>query len=534
MRSFFVALSGALAVIVHSSQAIAQNPNDPVYENKPLSQWVRELSDNNPNRRWKAAYAMRDLGPKAKVAVPILHKMLKEDSSERAREWAGYALAAVAPEDPEVPRALVLAMQKEASETVRTSISGALSGMKPKPTAVIPELEQLLSHDSAQVRRNAVEALWAIEEPKKLTPILLSLLGDKDASVRETIGVHLAFQSEPDITALRRALHNDSPTIKAGASIALGHIARFPSQGETSLIKELLPSILGLLKDKEGVVRESAAKTLYLFGSGRQRRSFMGQCDIASGIPALIAAIKDQDSTVRGWSILALGEIGPEAQAAVPALTEALLDKSIRVRQVAAAALGRIGPKAKSAVPALILALKDPDVSVRSAAASGLAGIGPDAKAALPALREASESEHIEIQRQAANAVRNIDVVIDIQKDSKNFDAIIRYWQQQFPKSTFEGAFVHLTNGPGGNWLHIHVPPDIEALYQHPYSRDFLEEHLKDKENLPRAIATDLLSLKQPIKGKGGGGTISYDLGRPIPVVDYTVIQTWQMICRER
>jgi HEAT repeat protein len=277
MQSIFLAFSGALALIVHSSQAIAQNPNDLVYENKPLSQWIGELKDKNP-------------------------------------------------------------------------------------------------------------------------------------------------------------------TTKAGACLALGHIARFPSEGETSLIKELLPSMLALLKDKESVVRESAAKTLYLIGSARQRRSFMGHCDIVSGIPALIAALKDQNSTVRRWCILALGEIGPEAEAAVPALTEALLDKTIRVRQGAAAALGRIGPKAKSAVPALILALKDRDVSVRWAAASGLAGIGPDAKAALPALRDASESEDIEIQRQATNALKNIDVVIDIQKDSKNFDAIIRYWQQQFPKSTFEGA----------------------------------------------------------------------------------------------
>jgi HEAT repeat protein len=522
-----------LAVAAHPNEARGEDPNDPIYKNKPLSMWLKDLADKDPKARKSAAYAMRDLGSKAKVAVPFLLKMLKEDSSEGAREWAGYALAAISPEDPEVPRALVQALQKDKSETVRSSISRALSDMKPKPKAAIPELKELMQHDSASVRRNAVEALAAVEERKTLTPFLISSLGDKDASVRETIAIHLAFQSEA-VKALCNALHDDKPNIRAGACLALGHIGRFSGQEETALIKEVVPAILGLLKDKESAVRESAAETLYLWGSVRHRRSFMGDSDIAREIPALVAALKDEDSMVRSWSILALGEIGPEAEAAVQALTVALHDKTNRVRKRAAAALGRVGPKAKAAVQALILALKDPDVSVRWAAASGLAGIGPDAKAALPALREASESVDIETQRQAANAVRNIDVEIDVQKDSKNFSAIIRYWRQQFPKSTFEAAFGHQTNGPGGNWLHIDVPPAIEALYQHPYSRDFLEAHLKDKEDLPRAIAFDLLSLKEPIKGKSRGGTISFEDAVPIPVIDYTVVLTWQMICRER
>jgi HEAT repeat protein len=473
------------------------------------------------------------MGPKAAPAIPALLKMLKDDSSVKAREWAGFALAAAGPTDPQVPRALLQAMQEDASETVRISTADALSSMKPKPRAVIPELKQLLRHDSAGMRGNAVQALAAIEEANTVTPILMSFLGDEDASVRETIAWNLALSPVVVVPELRDALTNKNPAVRSGALLALGKCARLDKEMDTPVIKDLLPRIMALLRDKETVVRQNAAETLYLFASTR-RRSFIGRSEIATAIPALIAALKDQDSTVRRWSVIALGEIGPEAKSAIAGLTNTLQDLNSPVRQAAAAALGRIGPKAKSAVPMLIVALKDPDSSVRWAAASGLAEIGPDAREALPALREAARSENRDLQQQAANAVKNIDVVIDVEKDSKNFDAIIRYWRQQFPKSTFEGAFVHQTNGPGGNWLHIAVPPDIEVLYQHPYSRDFLQERFKDKENLPRAIALDLLSLKQPIRGTGGGGTISNDEGQRIPFVDYTVVPSWEMICRER
>lgn len=532
MSRLFLSFLSFLAVAGHSDEP-STDPNDPVYKNKPLSTWLKELNDRDPSVRKAAAYAMRDLGPAAKTALPALFKILKDDPSPEVREWAGYALASVAPTDSGVLQALLQAMQNDASEKVRGSATAALSNIKPKPKSGIPELKQLLKHNCASVRKNAVQAIAEIEDPKALTPILMSSLGDKDATVRETIAWHLAISPIDVVPALSKALADEDPAVRAGASLALGNCARFARQEKGSLVKDALPSILGLLRDKESAVREGAAETLYLFASkNRSLRSPTDSTEVAAAIPGLIAALKDQDATVRSWSVLALGTIGPDAKAAVPGLTQALLDQTVRVRQVAAAALGRIGPQAKSAVPALIVALKDTETSVRWAAASGLAGIGPDAREALAPLREAASSENRELQQQAENAVKNINVVGDVEKDSKKFAAIIIFWQQKFPGSSFEGAFIHRTNGPRGNWLHIHVPPEIETLYQHPFSREFLEERLKEKDNLPRAIAFDLLSLKQPLRGIGKGGTISYDSGDPLQCIDYTVIRTWDMLCQ--
>ena len=93
--------------------------------------------------------------------------------------------------------------------------------------------------------------------------------------------------------------------------------------------------------------------------------------------------------------------------------------------------------------------------------------------------------------------------------------------------------FIHEVNGPDrGRWLHISVPEGAESLYEHPFSREFLEKHLDDTHALNRAVANDLLSLKQPILSKGGKSTVSYGGEHRVTCTDYRIDQTWQVICR--
>ena len=69
---------------------------------------------------------------------------------------------------------------------------------------------------------------------------------------------------------------------------------------------------------------------------------------------------------------IALGNHGASAVEAVPALTAALKPNDATLRCLAAAALGRIGPDAKQAIPALKKLLNDPDKVVRINAAESL------------------------------------------------------------------------------------------------------------------------------------------------------------------
>ena len=60
-------------------------------------------------------------------------------------------------------------------------------------------------------------------------------------------------------------------------------------------------------------------------------------------VPALIDALKDKESGVRGSACFALGEIGPAASAAIPALSRVVTqDEDPEVRRAAALAIGKI------------------------------------------------------------------------------------------------------------------------------------------------------------------------------------------------
>jgi HEAT repeat protein len=116
-------------------------------------------------------------------------------------------------------------------------------------------------------------------------------------------------------------------------------------------------------------------------------------------VPALIAALGDEDEAVRRMAALALGKMGRYAGAAVPALITAFKDKNKAVRRRAVIALGGIGPDARAAVPTLIALLDDTDLAhgpddapIRELAIAVLGLIGPDAKPAVPALLKLERS----------------------------------------------------------------------------------------------------------------------------------------------
>ena len=66
--------------------------------------------------------------------------------------------------------------------------------------------------------------------------------------------------------------------------------------------------------------------------------------DAALVVPALVEALKDQESDIRRSAAIGLGELAESAQEAIPALQAVLKDRDARVRESAGVALYRIDP----------------------------------------------------------------------------------------------------------------------------------------------------------------------------------------------
>jgi HEAT repeat protein/beta-lactamase regulating signal transducer with metallopeptidase domain len=134
------------------------------------------------------------------------------------------------------------------------------------------------------------------------------------------------------------------------------------------------------------------------FSGGKQGERQRDTSNIA--VPALIAALKDQDVEVRRAAAQSLANL--EDIRAVPALIDATRDTDAEVRASAIRGLGELGDK--RATPSLIVALKDPVKDVKESALNALhemPGEVPD-EAILAALNDADS----EIRQAAMSLAR--------------------------------------------------------------------------------------------------------------------------------
>ncbi|MBA4066530.1 MAG: hypothetical protein C0501_23065 [Isosphaera sp.] len=122
-------------------------------------------------------------------------------------------------------------------------------------------------------------------------------------------------------------------------------------------------------------------------------------------LPALRAALADDDPRVREAVAQAVGQMGPGA---LPAIAGMLAHQDKYVRRHAVWAIGRLGPAARPVLADLCAALRDPDPRTGSGAAQALGNLGAGGADAVPALTEAMRGTNIVLCRLAAKALSQI------------------------------------------------------------------------------------------------------------------------------
>jgi HEAT repeats len=129
-----------------------------------------------------------------------------------------------------------------------------------------------------------------------------------------------------------------------------------------------VPALARLLNNSDDVTsKRNALLALEVLGGGWyfSTRS-PSRIDIAAALPALVAALRDSDATVRAWAAESIGNAGPSGVDFVPQLEALLSDPDEAVRIGACLGLRRMGPAASEALPALQRRLLDPSKDVRS------------------------------------------------------------------------------------------------------------------------------------------------------------------------
>jgi HEAT repeat protein len=232
----------------------------------------------------------------------------------------------------------------------------------------VGDLVVTLREGQADQRREACDGLVALgpAAARVALPDLLAALRDQHWDGRSSVPPAL-LQIAPDDPAVRAALAEAATDPIQDIREAIASALEDHAPQET--LKEMIPLLVRLLRDKERSVASEAASAVARLGP-----------DGAAAAPALLEAMKRKDAGLRLRAASALAGIGGEvAKPAVPMLRAMLGSSDKSDRSSAAQVLGELGAIGADGAPELTTALADSEPWVRLQAAIALGRIGQPA-----------------------------------------------------------------------------------------------------------------------------------------------------------
>jgi HEAT repeat protein len=130
----FAASLLALCLLTSLAEAQTKRAKEPVFEDRPLSSWVADLTALAPQTRNAAAYAISGMGPAAKAAVPALIAAL-DDPEPVVRFPVCIALREIGPDAVEAVPALTKALDDRNDDVAAMARKALIkiTGEDPRP-----------------------------------------------------------------------------------------------------------------------------------------------------------------------------------------------------------------------------------------------------------------------------------------------------------------------------------------------------------------------------------------------------------------
>lgn len=354
----------------------------------------------------------------AKGAVPVLVDALSSpDPDPLVRASAAGALGRIGGQGSlRVADSVSIKALVESIRVTQVNVgqAAAQSLIRMYRTAV-PELIRTLSgHNDANFRWNIAWIFGEIgPDAKDAIPSLTSLLqdADEDPNVRGAaawaIGMigQAAKQGTANfpgtVTALNDVLgkKDDDPNVRSNAAWALGRLGSLVRPDNVRFPDAVAATLVEAIRDADADIRRNAVWALGQIHPNPKK----------SAPPlAFLLTQGETDARVRREVVLSLGLIGPfdgDTKTSVPALCAALKDEDLVVRRFAATSLGQLGTDAQGEIQELLDLSHKPkgqkttlEKDVRWAAAGAVASIAD-------ALRNASSLKAIEQLQSAGSSL---------------------------------------------------------------------------------------------------------------------------------
>jgi HEAT repeat protein len=338
--------AGAAAAVPALAEIVDSKKNHPVVQN--------------------ALTALKDLGPRARAAVPALARALQDDD-----------------------------------RLFRNRAADALGAVGPGAAAAVPALGELLQNENRTLRVAAARALWRINRDRAAVAMLIQICEEKDGHLGEAVDAlgEIGPDAELAVPVLKRALQDATYPEREPLALALWRLQR-PTEVSGVVSdprQEALAVLLRLLREGTVLERWSAIRAVRDVGP-----------EARAAVPALVRLLQNEEPSLRDEAANALRAVDPGAREAVPMLTALLGDANPYVRLAAARALARGERRPPELVPVLVHLLEWSS-DLRDDAAATLAALGPDARPAVPALRRLLRDSDRNVYVAAARALRQLD-----------------------------------------------------------------------------------------------------------------------------
>lgn len=347
---------------------------------------VKELGDVLEGE--EAGRSLAAIGPDA--APALVETVCAQDTDETARKNAVAALRRIG--GPAT--AALVARLHDLNPFVRAAAAKGLELLDDGAETAVPDLLHALHDDAAGVRAEAALALGFFSRRADASaPALAAALADPDPAVGAKAAEALGYlgprakAAVPELTRLARD-RGAAPNMRYHAAQALVKIG----DGFDAAV----PVLTDALGEADRRVGAEAAESLGLIGPAaapavpallvhtwdynlndyNKAKAAVGEIGLQAALPYLIRSVKETKGRAFQPAVEMLGEYGPAAKDAVPALRAAMADDNHACRVLAAQALGRVEPGSPEALAALKELSKDENVNVRELATKALEATG--------------------------------------------------------------------------------------------------------------------------------------------------------------
>lgn len=464
--SCLLALSLTFVAALHG-----QSPKEPVYQGKPLSEWLKKLRDGSYEESSKitamllteiaegdaaavpplieffkgstgnvyelslADKIFKRLGP---VAIPGLMQLL-HDPNDHARTIAAIGLRPLGKRDKSVINLLRKELE-DAKQPSYWSAIGLLGTFGSEAKEALPQIRAALKDDRPLVRFVAAESLSRIEPNAKaeVLPVVRQIFEKRDAEPRLMAAMFL-WRVDHSADAKDFIVESLLTSTDGDRSLPLAYVGGLGRDA-----KDALPQLIKIAREDKypgnassalrtigqlGAEAEPAVPDLIQLLEDTEYRDHLNVIEALAAMgrtakPAVASLVNfgRMRSVYGQWIAIALqkivGELGGEPMPSVKALIEVINTSKTHERELAILDLGRLGAAAKEAVPFLIKLttidhlelLNDGQTELsKTLAIQSLGMIGPEAKEAVSALLGLPKLEFAFHYKSIAAAVQRID-----------------------------------------------------------------------------------------------------------------------------